>query len=77
MEATVKIKYNDKSPEQWLLLTEMLTLFGCKYPRLQIIREGFLESLNTNEDVSCITANEVIIDFSNNGFRVLVSQQIT
>ena len=76
MQATVKIKSNDKSPENWLLLTEILKNVGCKYSRLQIIREGFLVFLNTNEDVSRITANEVVINLCNNGFIVVVPQHI-
>ena len=76
MEATNKIKSNDKSTEKWKLLTEMLKNVGCKYSRLQITRELFLVLPNTNEDVSRITANEVIIDLSNNGFSVVVPQHI-
>ena len=68
MEATVKIKSNDKSSEKWLLLIEMLKNVRCKYSRLQIIREGFLAFLDTNEDVSRIIAYEVISDISNSGF---------
>ena len=58
MEDTVKIKYIDKSTEKWQLLTEMLKNVGCKYSRLQSIRERFLVFLNTKEDVSRITTNE-------------------
>ena len=76
MEAIVKIKSNDKSPENWQLLTEILKNVGCKYSRLQIIREGFLVFLNTNEDVSRITANEVVTNLCNNGFIVVVPQHI-
>ena len=44
--------------------------------RLQVIREGFLAILNTKEDVSCITANEVNENLSNNDFIVVVPQHI-
>ena len=76
MEATEKRKSNDKSPEKWELLTEMFKNVGCKYSRLQVIREGFLAFLNTNEDVSRINANDVIIELNNNGFLVVVPQLI-
>ena len=54
----------------------MLKNFGFKYSRLQINREGFLELLKAIEDVYRITANEVIINLSNNGFIVVVPQRI-
>ena len=76
MEATVKIKSNNKSTENWQLLTEMLKNVGCEHSTLQIIREGFLVFLNTNEDLSRPTTNEVILDFSNSGFGVVVPQNI-
>ena len=76
IEATVNIKSNDKSAEKWQVLFEMLKNVGCKYSRLQSIREGFVAFPNTNEDFSRITANEVIIDLSNNGFGVVVPQHI-
>ena len=76
MQATVKIKSNDKSHEKRQLLTEMLKNVGCKYSRLQIIREGFMALLNTNEDVYRIAANEVIIDLNNIGFIFVVPQRI-
>ena len=76
MKATVKIKSNDKSTEKWQLLTEILKNVGWKYSRLQFIIERFLVFPNTNEDVSRITANEVIIDLSNNGFSGVVLQHI-
>ena len=76
MGATVKIKSNDKSPENWQLLTEILKNVGCKCSRLQFIREGFLAFLDANEDVSRITANEVVTNLSNNGFIVVVPQHI-
>ena len=54
----------------------MLKSVGCKYSRLQIIREGLLVFLNTNEDVSCLTATKVIIDLSNHGLSFVVPQHI-
>ena len=71
MEATVKIKSNNKLTEKWKMLTEMFKNVGCKYSRLQIIREGILVFLNTNEDISRITANEFIIELNNNCFSGL------
>ena len=71
MEATVKIKSNDKSPENWQFLSEMLKNVGCKYSTLQIIRKWFLAFRSTNEDVSRITPNEVNIDLSKNGVIVV------
>ena len=56
------------------LLSEMLQNVGCKYSSFQIIGEEFLVFLNTNQDVSRITANEVISDLSNNGFSVVVPE---
>ena len=76
MEATVKIISYDKSLEKWQLPTEMLKNVGCKYSRLQTIREGVLAFLNTNEDVSRIISNEVIINLSSNDFLVVVPQHI-
>ena len=76
MEATVKIKTNYKSTENCQLLTEILKNVGCKYSRLVITREGFLVFLNTNEDVSRLTTNEVILELGNNGFSVVVPQHI-
>ena len=76
MEATVKINSNDNSPEKLQFLAEMLKNVGCKYSRLQIIRDGFLVFSNTNEDLSRLPANEVINDLINNGFMVVVSQKI-
>ena len=77
MEATVRNKSSDKLHEKWQLLAEMLRKnVVCKYSRLQIIRGGFLAFLNTNEDLSRPTANEVSFDLSINGFFVDVPQKI-
>ena len=54
----------------------MLKNAGCKYSKHQIIREGFLAFLNTNEDVFRITANEVINGLVNNGFSVVMPQHL-
>ena len=72
MEFTVKLTSSDKSPEKWQRLAEKLKNAGCKYHRLQIIREGFLTFLNTNEDLSRLTASEIICDLNNNSFIVVV-----
>ena len=50
---------------------------GCKYFRLQVNRELFLEFLNINEDLPRLTANEVNIDLSNNDFIVVVPKKVT
>ena len=76
MKYTVKLKFFDKSPGKWQLLVEKLKNVGCKYSRLQIINEGFLAFLNTNEDLSRLTANEIIIDLNNNDFIAVVPQHI-
>ena len=54
----------------------MLKNIGCKYPRLQVIRERFLAFLNTNEDFSRIHANEVNIDLNSKCFMVVVPQNL-
>ena len=76
MEATVKIKSNDRPTKKWQVLTEILKNVGCKYSRLEIIREGFLVFLNNNEDVSRITTNEAILELSNYSFNVVVPHHI-
>ena len=43
-------------------------------PDSKSLEKGFLVFLNTNEDVSRITTNEVILELSNNGFSVVVPQ---
>ena len=75
MEATVRIKSNDKSTEKWQLLTEIIKNVECKNSRLVIIKKGFLVFLNINE-VSRLTTNEVILGVGNNGFSVVVPQHI-
>ena len=76
MEANVKIQSADKSAEKWKILAEKLKNLGCKYSRLQTIREGFLVFLIAYEDLSRLTTNETISDLSINGFSVVVSQKI-
>ena len=76
MEFTVERKSSDKSSERWQLLAEKLKNAGCKYSRLQIIREGFLVFLNTNENLCCLTANERTSDLSNYDFIVVVIQKV-
>ena len=40
------------------------------------MREEFLAFLKINEDLSRLTANEIICDLSNNGFIVVVPQKV-
>ena len=72
MECTVKLKFSDKSPEKWQLLTENLKNAGCKYSRLQIIRKVFLTLVNTYENLSRLTINEINSGLSNKNFIVVV-----
>ena len=46
------------------------------YSRLQIGGQGFLVFINPNEDLSRLTANEIISDLSNNGFIAVVPPKI-
>ena len=76
IEATVKIKSINKSPEKWQLLADMIKYVGCKYFWLKFLREGLLVFFNTKEDLSRLTANDVIVDLSNNVFIIVVPQKI-
>ena len=71
MDAEVKIQSADKSAEKWCILVEKLKKIGCKYSRLQTIRERFLVFLNANEDLSRFTTNEINSDLSIIDFGVV------
>ena len=77
MEVNVKIECTDKPPEKRQVFDGLVAKSGCKYSRIQLLREGFLVFLNINDGLSRLSETYITSHISKKGLIFVEPQKLT